>query len=719
MIKISQDKDLIFILPPKRLKEHRYSLGLMYISGYLRDHGFDNLIIDGKIFADRGYQYDNRERAKEEIIKAVLEFKPQVIGFTATTMEIAEAVEMNQRIKKELKVFSIIGGPQATADPIGVVNSGFDAAIIGEGEQTTFELIKELQQESPDLRKVKGIAWPDQNNEVVINERREYMDLTDLSLPAYDKVNMTYYTKIWDDIIRGIPMKAVMVMASRGCPYSCTFCACNQVFGRQVRYRSLENIKKEIYLLRDKYGVEGIWFADDTLTANYDHVRKVCQIMKEAGLYWGAQSRVDLVNEEIIKLMAESGCLQLDFGVESGNQRVLDEIINKRIKLSDVEKALELCRKHGIRREAGFMIGLPGETKEEMRQTFEFAKKIKADHYSFSIFTALPGTKLFNDFFKGRINTSDYCNFSFFQSQDKFNRSGVSDSQELGKLFESWRQEIFEGVKKRGLTHFLKLAKIWLKLGNKKERLDFILFKVKRALKYYFDKIIARVSKSFFFEGTRRPDFKNITKQLDYDQYWSERGFKMRSKLMEREVIFMDWIKPGAKILDLGCGSSRLPYELKEKKGCRVSGLDISGLVINNLKQAGIDGVKADIESADFNLDDRYDYIVISEVLEHIKYPEDLISKIKDNADYLAISVPNSAFYRYRFGLMFGGRFFTQWMTHPSEHLRFWSHKDFLIWLNDLGLDVVRFKSSNGFRLKDIWPNMFGHQMCYLVKTKK
>ncbi|MFA6593804.1 MAG: radical SAM protein [Candidatus Buchananbacteria bacterium] len=719
MLKINQDKDLIFILPPKRLKEHRYSLGLMYISGYLRDHGFDNLIIDGKFIATRGYQYDNRERAKEEIIKAVVELKPQVIGFTATTMEIAEAVEMNRRIKAELEVFSIIGGPQATADPAGVINSGFDVAVIGEGEKTALELMEELQKEQPDLQRVRGIAWPDQNNNVVINEQREYMDLTDLSLPAYDKVNMAYYTKIWDDIIRGIPMKAVMVMASRGCPYSCTFCACNQVFGRQVRYRDLENIKKEINLLKNEYNVEGIWFADDTLTTNYDHVRKICRIMKESGLYWGAQSRVDLVNEEIIKLMAESGCLQLDFGVESGSQRVLDEIINKRIKLSDVEKAFELCQKYGIRREAGFMIGLPNETKEEMRQTFEFAKKIKADHYSFSIFTALPGTKLFNDFFKDRISVADYCNFSFFQSQDKFNRSGVSDSQELEKLFEGWRQGIFEGVKKRGLTHFLRLAAIWFKLGNKKERWDFIFFKIKRAFKYYFGKISKGIARSFFFEGTRRPDFKNISKHLDYNQYWLERGFKLRSKLMEREVIFLDWINRGAKVLDLGCGSSRLPYELKEKKGCQVSGLDISSLVIDNLKRAGIGGVVADIESPDFHLADQYDYIVISEVLEHIKYPENLIAKIKNSADYLAISIPNSAFYRYRFGLMFGGRFFTQWMTHPAEHLRFWSHNDFLLWLNDLGLEVVKFKSSNGFRFKDVWPNMFGHQICYLVKTKK
>lgn len=719
MINITQAKDIILILPPKRLKEHRYSLGLMYISGYLRDHGFDNLIIDGQIFAGQGYQYDSREKAKQEIIRKVVELKPQVIGFTATTMEIAEAVEMNREIKKRIEVFSMIGGPQATVDPISAVKSGFDAAIIGEGEMTSLELIQELGKEQPDLGKIKGIAWLGSDGNAVINERRGYMDLADVSLPAYDKVNMEYYTRIWDDIIRGIPIKAAMVMASRGCPYCCTFCACNQVFGRQVRYRDPENIKKEINLLKDKYGIEGIWFADDTLTTNLDHVRNICRIMKESGLYWAAQSRVDLVNEEIIKLMAESGCLQLDFGVESGSQRVLDEIIDKRIRLADVEKALELCRKYGIRREAGFMFGLPGETKDEMLKTFEFAKKIKADYYSFSIFTALPGTKLFNDYFKNHIKNEDYLNFTFFQSGDKFNLSEVKDSQELVKLFNNWRMEIFEGAKKRGLLNFLRFAEIWFKLGNKRERLNFIFFKIRRALGYYVYKYSKILFKPFYFDYTRRPDFTKIIKYLNYDDYWSKRGYIMRSKLMEREAIFFDWIRGGSKILDLGCGSSRLAFELKKKKNCNASGLDVSGLVIDNLNKYGISGIKADIENINFSLDDNYDYIIISEVLEHIKYPEDLIEKIRNNAQYLAISIPNSAFYRYRLGLMFSGRFFTQWMTHPAEHIRYWSHKDFLDWLKAMDLELIKFKSSNGFLLKDFWPNMFGHQMCYLVRTKK
>ena len=222
----------------------------------------------------------------------------------------------------------------------------------------------------------------------------------------------------------------------------------------------------------------------------------------------------------------------------------------------------------------------------------------------------------------------------------------------------------------------------------------------------------------FRFHGPRKPNFSKI-KRISYDDYWTERGFQMRSKLMEREVIFFDWIAPGRTVLDVGCGTSRLLFELKAQKQCRVTGTDISPLVVKSLQQEGIDAFAANIEDPHFQLADHYDYIICSETLEHLSQPEELIAKLKAAADYLVLSVPNSAFYRYRLGLMFKGRFFTQWMSHPSEHLRYWSHTDFLDWLAAMGLTVVGFKASNGFELKGVWPNMFGHQICYLAKTNR
>lgn len=222
----------------------------------------------------------------------------------------------------------------------------------------------------------------------------------------------------------------------------------------------------------------------------------------------------------------------------------------------------------------------------------------------------------------------------------------------------------------------------------------------------------------FYFHGSRKPDFRNI-KKIDYNDYWRDRGFEMRTKLMEREVIFFDWIMENSKVLDIGCGTSRLLFELKTKKNCQVTGVDISPLVIESLQKAGIEGIVADIQSDEFRIEDHYDYIIASETLEHLSHPEDLLLKLYPHTDYFVLSVPNSAFYRYRLGLMFKGRFFTQWKSHPSEHLRYWSHKDFLDWLAAMNLDVVSTKASNGFQFKDLWPNLFGHQICYLAKTRK
>jgi len=229
--------------------------------------------------------------------------------------------------------------------------------------------------------------------------------------------------------------------------------------------------------------------------------------------------------------------------------------------------------------------------------------------------------------------------------------------------------------------------------------------------------------KLFFFPEMRKPNFRNI-KFLDYDEYWRHRGVKIRQKLRDREKIFIEWIKEGSCILDIACGDSPLLLKLKKEKGCCVEGFDISSLIVKEQNKAGIPASVNDISSESFQLEKSYDYIILSEVLEHLVFPENLITKIKHRARHLIISIPNSAFYRYRVDFLLRGRFFTQWTYHPAEHLRFWSHVDFLDWLEAMGLEVVDCQPSNGLtigpmKLFNIWKNLFGYQICYLVRNKK
>lgn len=228
----------------------------------------------------------------------------------------------------------------------------------------------------------------------------------------------------------------------------------------------------------------------------------------------------------------------------------------------------------------------------------------------------------------------------------------------------------------------------------------------------------------FYFEGARKPDFSNI-RSIDYDRYWEKRGFSLNGSLKEREKIILDWIPAGAKVADFGCGNSLLPLKLKEK-GCVVFVGDISEAVLRGHREYGIEAKKINLENIkteDFS--EKFGYIVMSEVLEHTRNPEDIIRVLSPHTDCFALTIPNSAFYRFRLHLFFSGRFFTQWVHHPSEHIRFWSHTDFLDWLDALGLEVIKTESSNGFSFfglfpsaKNIWKNLFGHQIAYLCRVR-
>lgn len=227
---------------------------------------------------------------------------------------------------------------------------------------------------------------------------------------------------------------------------------------------------------------------------------------------------------------------------------------------------------------------------------------------------------------------------------------------------------------------------------------------------------------SHSFRNTRKPDFRNIS-ALDYNAYWVTRGFHIEKKLKEREEIILAHIPAGSSVLDIGCGNSLLPVALRDK-GCSVTVGDISTIVLDGYRDKGIQALNIDLEKVNpDSFHETYDYMVLSEVLEHTRNPEEIIQELKKHTKHFALTIPNSAFYRYRFHLMFGGRFFTQWASHPSEHLRFWSHLDFVDWIRDMGLILESSTASNGFslfglspQLKNLWINLFGHQIVYFIR---
>ena len=210
----------------------------------------------------------------------------------------------------------------------------------------------------------------------------------------------------------------------------------------------------------------------------------------------------------------------------------------------------------------------------------------------------------------------------------------------------------------------------------------------------------------------KRPQI--ILSSMDYDEYWQSRGkhsFQPRYKLMA------GLIDKGASVLDIGCGDGFLLEYLTRINDVKGYGIDISTEAINFAKSRDVSAEVADVFEWEINQD--YDYIIISEFLEHISNPENLIKKFRSRCNKaLLISVPNIGFYQHRLRLLFG-RFPIQWVLHPAEHLRFWTVIDFRDWTRQLGLEVIKVQSSNGVPfLHRYWPNLFGNQIVYLVRSK-
>jgi methionine biosynthesis protein MetW len=210
----------------------------------------------------------------------------------------------------------------------------------------------------------------------------------------------------------------------------------------------------------------------------------------------------------------------------------------------------------------------------------------------------------------------------------------------------------------------------------------------------------------------RRPDFPRGG--FDYERYWQSRG--QTTGLPNRALIFADWIAAGSRVLEVGCGDGAFAQHLRATRRCTVLAVDVSAQAVAWARARGVDAHQRDVIAEPFSAN-AFDYVVLSEVLEHLPLPEELLAALRPSAPRFLVSLPNTAYIFYRVGLGLLGRFPTQWVVHPSEHLRFWSVTDFRTWARAQGLDVAREAASNGIPILKRWRhNVFGHQMCYELR---
>jgi radical SAM superfamily enzyme YgiQ (UPF0313 family) len=295
------------------------------------------------------------------------------------------------------------GGLATSSSEILFQHTPLDIAVIGEGEKTVLEISRALDRGDP-LQAVSGIRFRENGRLVTTSQRNPIEDLDTVPFPAWDLLPMEIYlaNPIWGEVAgnssgfrRDLRItRSMNVISSRGCPFSCNYCY--HLFGRSsYRFRSAQNVAEEVETLVDRYGVDFIGFVDDNMMASEKRLLRFCDLMEKKCLpvTWGCHGRVTSARPEILKRMAETGCVWIGYGIESGSQTILDAM-NKKARVAQAKEAIRNTRKAGIYPNTTFIFGYPGESLQSIQETIDFKKEMGIECGSFFA-TPYPGTPLY------------------------------------------------------------------------------------------------------------------------------------------------------------------------------------------------------------------------------------------------------------------------------------------------------------------------------------
>ena len=376
-------------------------LGLTYIAAVLEKEGHTIKIIDM-----------NEKKLNDDDLRANLKEDGNVVGITGMITEYQKILKIIDVAKEgfpDRKV--ILGGPLATTLPQQLLEqSKADFIVMGEGENTTPALVQAIEHES-DVTEIRGIAYKKGGQVIITESARQFDNLDTTPFPARHLLDMSKYIRNhfesfgWE--IDGYDkIRSTNLTSSRGCPYNCTFCF-KDMWGYKWRGRSAENIIAEMELLNEKYKVNGFFFVDDLFVLDKKRVFEFASLLKKSGLdvVWYCNGRTNLMQKDMLKAMHDAGCVGIAYGIESGNQSILDSM-RKNITIDQTKNVVKWTKEIGINAAGYFMIGMLGETKETIMDTINFAKELDLNFYGFSITTPLPGTELYMDAIKkGLIHT--------------------------------------------------------------------------------------------------------------------------------------------------------------------------------------------------------------------------------------------------------------------------------------------------------------------------
>ncbi|MBW2310078.1 MAG: cobalamin-dependent protein [Deltaproteobacteria bacterium] len=611
-------------------------LGLAYLAANLERGGHEVAILDAPAL-----------NLTSSDICQYMEGRPyDLIGVTMLTPMYNRSVEVVRALRHAFPGITIVvGGPHPTILPRETLldNKEIDFVVIGEGEVVFLDLVNALDR-AASTDDIPGIGYR-KNGTVIINQPPAMIsNLDDLPIPARHLLPMNAYHMTKS---RTKSEHAFTVSVARGCPFNCAFCC--RIFGRKVRHHSVERIVQEISILVDEFRAKEINLEADTLTLNKHFVRSLCDELVRSGLSkkiaWTCESRIDTVNEEILRKMRAAGCWQVSYGVETGSQRLLD-LIHKDTTLEQVEETFKITKRVGISIRAFFMLGIPTETRQESLKTISFAKKLDARWSQFTVCTPFPGTELYDLALRdGGLQSQQWADYK--------THGGWTDGS-LAYVPKGRSVEEMKRFQKRAYRAVYLRPRVFIRFLRDIDSM--------KKVEEYAAGLLVLIKTAF----PSRPNIPKVIKADRDDLERFARGVYVDSPVYFNAnplVRFLNWKKLDAvvsllvshrrgRILDFGCGNGVM---LPTLAGIfdTVVGVDLYPAAASRMKQEyGLHNamlVKADGTKLPLK-DGSFDAVLATSVLEHFRDIEKAIAEIarvtKKGGCLLFLSPTENRFYR-------------------------------------------------------------------------
>lgn len=377
-----------FVFPRVRYQSGDPPLGIASLAAVLRRDrpGLDVRVIDGTFLGGLA-------RLRDAVVSAAAD----VVAIYVDSLMVSDALAM-AGAARAAGAFTLAGGPLASVAP-ELLLPGFDAVFRGEGEPAIAPLVDRILARAS-LEDVPGLHLPGPDGTPIDTGAPSHpADLDSLPFPAWDLLDMGRYIRMWPylDSIR-MDMTGTNVVASRGCPWQCTYCqpTLSAIFGRRIRRYGPERVAAEVAELQTRFGIDGVFFHDDTMTASAQWLDAMCAALLRLPrrVLWGCNSRVDSLTPALVDRMVEAGMRTVHLGVESGSRRVREDVLDKRVDPDQLQVLVAHLRSRGAHALGFFMLGSPTESLGEMIETIRMARKLELTEATFSITSVLPGSRL-------------------------------------------------------------------------------------------------------------------------------------------------------------------------------------------------------------------------------------------------------------------------------------------------------------------------------------